>query len=449
MAIGIDTDTEYARRSSIPSGGAGTLTGGGFSDFFVGVWLYRPSSTTTYALTAGGSIIDGQASARQIALGFNSAGSLLSDLNLQVTFNSGGGTGAVQTFSGHTGASFLDEWVYYFFYENSANSQVAGYIRLADLSTAVTITRANDNAGSQYVNTLTFGNVSGSTACVLGHYAYARAVNSSSLTASNVLTYAGSSVTESGDWGFWPLDTNTDTADDSGNSRSLTFSSGLTTETSPSLSTGVSGTLAKTNTNDTSSAAATTTILSTLAKTNINDTSSALGTTTVIGSVAKTNVNDTSVGSGSVGSPVSGTLAKTNNNDTSVAQGTTAVLFSVARTNVNDTLASQITTTILSSLAKTNNNDSLVASGSVGSAVGSTANINNQNDTISAQGTTRVLSSLTFTNTNDTMSGVASTSITGTLNKTNLNDSLAASGTSGTPVVGTGTRLPLTGAGAS
>lgn len=235
MAIGLDADTEYARRSSIPSGTTGTLTGGGFSDFFAGVWVYRPSSTTTYALTAGGSIIDGQAGARQIALGFNSAGSVLADLNLQVTFNSGGGTGAVQTFSGHAGNSFLDEWVYYFFYENSANSQVAGYILLSDLNTATTITRANDNAGSQYVNTLTFGNVSGGGTVAMGHYAYARAVNSSSLTASNVLTYAASDVTESGDWGFWPLADNTDTADDSGNSRSLTFGGTLTSETSPTL----------------------------------------------------------------------------------------------------------------------------------------------------------------------------------------------------------------------
>lgn len=235
MAVGLDQDTESLQRTSIPSGTSGTLTGGGFSDFFAGVWLYRPSATATYALTAGGGIFHGQAGAREIALGFNSAGSNLADLNLQVTFNSGGGTGAVQTFAGHAGDDFLDEWVYYFFYENSSNDQVAGYILLSDLNTANTITRANDNAGSQYINTLTFGNVSGNNTVVLGHYAYARAVNSASLTASNVLTYAASSSTESGDWGFWPLADNTDTGDDSGNSRTLTFGGTLTSETSPTL----------------------------------------------------------------------------------------------------------------------------------------------------------------------------------------------------------------------
>lgn len=248
MGIGIDADTEYARRGSIPSGGAGTLSGGGFSDEFVGVWVYRPSATATYALTAGGAIIHFQAGAREVQLGFNSAGSNLSDLNLQIIFNSGGGAGTPAIFSGHTGASFLDEWVYYFIYEDSSNNQVAGYIRLADLATAVTQSRANDNAGSQYINTLTFGNNSSANACVLGYYAYARAVNSSSLTASNALTYAASAVTESGDWGFWDLDTDTDTADTSGNSRTLTFSSGLTTEASPNLNTGITAAAADTNT---------------------------------------------------------------------------------------------------------------------------------------------------------------------------------------------------------
>lgn len=234
MAVGLDADTEYLRRSSIPSGTAGTLSGGGFSDFFVGVWLYRPTTGNSYSLTSDGAIIHGQAGAREILLGFDNtfgAGTAADPL-LYVVFNSGGGTGANQTFSG---ANFLDEWVYYFFYENSANSQVAGYIKLSDLNTATTITRANDNAGSQYVNTLTFGNVSGSSAVVMGHYAYARARSSSSITASDILTWAASDATIAGDWGFWPLADNTDTGDDSGNSRTLTFGGTLTSETSPTL----------------------------------------------------------------------------------------------------------------------------------------------------------------------------------------------------------------------
>lgn len=235
MAVGLDADTESLRRSSIPSGGAGTLSGGGFSDFFVGVWLYRPSSVATYNTTSGGAIIHFQASAREMKLGYDGtfgAGGP-GDPLLQIIFNSGGGTGATQTFSG---ANFLDEWVYYFIYENSSNQQVAGYIRLSDLSTAVTISRANDNAGSQYINTLTFGNDDGGTSVgVAGHYAYARARGGAGITPADVLAWAADSAPVSGDWGFWPLDSNTDNVDDSGNSRNLTFNGTLTSETSPTL----------------------------------------------------------------------------------------------------------------------------------------------------------------------------------------------------------------------
>lgn len=236
MAAGIDQDTEYLRRASIPSGGAGTLTDGAFTNCFVGVWVYRPSSTATYALTAGGSIIDMQAGARRVALGFNSAGSNLADLSLQITFNSGGGTGAVQTFASHAGDDYTDQWVYYFVFDNSTSGQTAGYILLSDLaSIADSITRTNDNAGSQYCNTLTLGNVSAGDTVVFGHYAYARAVYGTGIDTTDALTYAGSDVSEAGDWGFWPLADNADTGDDSGNGYDLTFGGTLTSETSPTL----------------------------------------------------------------------------------------------------------------------------------------------------------------------------------------------------------------------
>lgn len=243
MAIGIDADTEYAERSGIPSGGAGTLSEGGFADFFAGVWLYRPSAGNSYSLTSDGYIIGLQAGAREMMLGFDNtfgAGTAADPL-LQVTFNSGGGTGASQTFAG---ANFLDEWVYYFLYENSANDQVAGYIRLSNPTTAVTITRTNDNAGSQYINTLSFGNAAGHTVGVMGHYAYARAVADAGLVAADVLAYANSSSADAGDWGFWPLATNTDDQDATANNRDLTFSAGLTSETGPTLGGGGGGAIA-------------------------------------------------------------------------------------------------------------------------------------------------------------------------------------------------------------
>jgi hypothetical protein len=234
MAVGIDLDTEALSRGSIPSGGAGTLSDGGFTNCFTGVWLYRPSATATYALTAGGQIIHCAAGAREVYIGFDSAGAVLADLTLSVTFNSGGGAGTPYAFTAHAGNDFLDEWVYYFITENSTDGQIAGYILLSDLNTAVTQTRANDNAGSQYVNTLSFGNIETPSTCVLGHYAYARAVYGTGLNTTDALAYAASTTT-SGDWGFWPLADNTDTGDDSGNARTLTFTGTLTTETSPTL----------------------------------------------------------------------------------------------------------------------------------------------------------------------------------------------------------------------
>lgn len=235
MAVGLNADTEYLRRSSIPgSGNAGRLCDGGFKNTFQGVWLYRPSATATQALTAGGGIIQLNSAAREVRLGFSATGATLADVTLQVTFNSGGGAGSEQNFGAHNGDDYLDEWVYYFILDNSTSGQIAGYIRLADLTTVVSLTRANDNASSQYINTLTFGNASTSIV-VLGHYAYARARFATGITVANVQTWAGMDTPDTGDWGFWPLDTNTDTADDSGNSRDLTFNGTLTTETSPTL----------------------------------------------------------------------------------------------------------------------------------------------------------------------------------------------------------------------
>jgi len=152
------------------------------------------------------------------------------------------------------------------------------------------------------------------------------------------------------------------------------------------ISSGVSGTLATTNANDTVAASGTTTIVGTLAKTNAADTVSASGTTTVTGTLAKTNANDSVVASGAVGSSITGTVATTNANDTSAASGTTTVTGLLAKTNTNDSVSASGTTTIVGSLATTNANDSVVASGAAGAVTGTVA-YTNANDTVSASGT--------------------------------------------------------------
>jgi hypothetical protein len=147
----------------------------------------------------------------------------------------------------------------------------------------------------------------------------------------------------------------------------------------------VTGSLARTNANDTSAASGSTTVTGSLARTNANDTSSASGTTTVTGSLATTNANDTISASGAVGSDVTGTVNATNANDTSAASGTTTVTGSVAKTNANDTSAASGTTTVTGSLARTNADDSVSASGAVGSVSG-TVDYTNRNDSVAASG---------------------------------------------------------------
>lgn len=134
-----------------------------------------------------------------------------------------------------------------------------------------------------------------------------------------------------------------------------------------SISSGVSGTSASTNANDTASAVGATTVIGTVAKTNANDTSSAAGTTSVTGTVAKANANDTVSASGAVGGGVSGAVAATNVNDTATAAGAVTIVGSVARTNTNDTVtASGVAGSISGSVATINANDSISAVGSSG-----------------------------------------------------------------------------------
>jgi len=235
MAVGINADADYIERASIPSGGAGTLTEGAFTDFFVGVWAYRPSSGNTYGTTASGFVIHGQAGAREIGIYYNGAGSTLDDPQLTVMWDSGGGSGTT-IFSDQPPR---DAWIYYCIMSDGSTMTAAW--RELGSDTWHSHTAANSNAGSQYINTLTFGNIN-TTQCVMGNYAYARAVDATK-SLSEALAYSKSDVTETGDWGFWPLADNSDTGDDSGNGRTLTFGGTLTSESSPTLDSGGSVTI--------------------------------------------------------------------------------------------------------------------------------------------------------------------------------------------------------------
>lgn len=226
MAVGLDTDGDYLARTGIPSGGAGTLTNGAFADFFFGVWCYWPSSGNSHGATANGCVMNGVAGAREIALRKDGTGTVYTDPQFQAIWESGGP--AQTTFVSQPP---FDTWVYAFITADASN-MTAGWRELGS-TTWHTETAANTNAGSQYINGLYIGSAS-TTQVLFGYYAYARAV-AAVKTTSEALTYSQSAVTASGDWGFWPLDDNTDTVDDSGNGRDLTFGGSITTQTSPTL----------------------------------------------------------------------------------------------------------------------------------------------------------------------------------------------------------------------
>jgi len=149
----------------------------------------------------------------------------------------------------------------------------------------------------------------------------------------------------------------------------------------------------------------------------------------VTGTLARTNANDTVVAAGNT--TVTGTLSYTNINDNVAASGSTTITGTLARTNANDTSAASGSTTIIGTLARTNADDTVIASGSVGNITGTLATTN-ANDTVVASGVVPSVGTLAYTNNNDTSAASGSTTIVGTLAQTNANDTVAASGTAGT-----------------
>ncbi|WP_196299595.1 hypothetical protein, partial [Streptococcus pneumoniae] len=90
-----------------------------------------------------------------------------------------------------------DTWNYYVFLEDGTNQ--IGAWRVLGSDTWNSMSRANDNAWSQFTNTLSFGNVSGVSATVMGRYAYARARYGGSQTLAQWLTYSKDVATVAGD----------------------------------------------------------------------------------------------------------------------------------------------------------------------------------------------------------------------------------------------------------
>lgn len=207
------------------------------------------------------------------------------------------------------------------------------------------------------------------------------------------------------------------------------------------VATGVTGTVAVTTADDTSSASGSTTVTGSSSQTTANDTPTASGTTTIVGSVNVTTNDDTSNASGVVGD-VTGTAAITTADDVSSASGTTTVVGVSNLTTADDTSSASGTTTVTGSVAVTTVDDTATASGSVGGAVDGSASITTQDDTSSASGTTTVLGVASSVTGNDTSSATGSPIVTGLANVTTGDDVSTASGSAGNV---TGTADVITG----
>lgn len=211
----------------------------------------------------------------------------------------------------------------------------------------------------------------------------------------------------------------------------------------------------------------------------------------VTGTISKTNANDTSAISGNVTTPdnplytslinipypwytnpgwnslynpglfgiavanrvnlttVTGTITTTLINDIPSIVGNTTVIGTISKTTVNDTSAITGQLTVVGTITKTTPNDLSSISGTVGSAVVGAINYIAKPDTTVFTGNVTVTGSLTSTSSNDTSNISGTILLSGALSYTNKSDIAAAFGTVGATGGTNTTRLTLTNAGAS
>ncbi len=230
MAIGLDADSESIRRAGFPSGGAGSLTEGGFRNFAVMGWTRRPSAGNSNALTANGFLVHLKSGARELGLGFDNffGAGTAADPRLRFV-----GDGFNDLFGTGDQPPFDENFCWYI--KDSAGVLEAGWRTQSD-PTWRTVSRANPNALSQFANEVTIGNThaAGTPAVAMGHYSRIRAF-AGSLTQSEIETRLFEPNNVTGDFFFWALGNNTDDTDGSGNGRTPTLTGTLTTESSPTL----------------------------------------------------------------------------------------------------------------------------------------------------------------------------------------------------------------------
>jgi hypothetical protein len=267
---------------------------------------------------------------------------------------------------------------------------------------------------------------------------------------------------------FHPL-VKAETADYSGNARTLSGGTGATTEdgppipwrlssprlTLPTAASGITGTAAVTQAGDVSAASGQLGYSGTASPTQAANTSSASGTVInpVTGTVAVTQAGNTSIASGQLG--YSGTSARTQANQTSAASGQLGYSGTAAATQANQTSSASGTYTAGGSFSgsaavtqanqtsaatgklgysatatPTQANNTSTASGTVVNPVTGTASPTQVSQTAAASGVLRYTGTLAVSQASSTatIQGVVFIPITGTLARTQANQTANASG---------------------
>lgn len=200
-------------------------------------------------------------------------------------------------------------------------------------------------------------------------------------------------------------------------------------------STGVSGTLAVTETQDTSAFSGGVLVSGTLAVTETTDVTVFNGGVLVSGTLAVTENTDVTVFNGAVGT--TGTLAVTEGQDTSAFSGGVLVSGSLAVTETTDISAFSGDILVSGSLSVTETQDVSVFSGTVGNVTTGTLAVTEGSDTSAFSGGVLVSGSLSVTEGSDTSSFSGGVLVSGTLSVTEGQDTSSFSGSVTTQITGT------------
>jgi hypothetical protein len=209
----------------------------------------------------------------------------------------------------------------------------------------------------------------------------------------------------------------------------------------PISSSGIDGSVAVTQANQTSSASGQLGYSGTSARTEANDTSSASGTVVnpVMGTTAAVQANQTSTATGQLG--YSGTSARTQANQTSSASGQLGYSGTSARTQANQTSSASGQLGYTGTAAPTEAADASSASGTfTGTGISGNAAVTQAAQTASASGTFTAGStagSAAVTQANQTSAANGQLGYSGTSARAQANQTSATSGTVVNPVTGT------------